>query len=228
MGFELSFNSLSSLNGIDEDDASDLKELLQKRGISFVDLEDSEPWVGDFYDGDAEEDEEGGFAVHVSGPELAWSDWSNVQQLLVETLGEKAVPTALHIHAWYGVAVPGDIENTYLRDPLPRQIAKPKLGFLQKLGFLKPKVDPVQAQVDSMVSSYGGGTDSLVIVSAPRLLAEMEAAIEKLGIANRDYMGIYQNSEDLDTPEMASVALQIFHKVLKDGYAHKYLVWWMK
>ncbi len=218
MGFALTLNSLKG--NIDEDDAVELTALLRKRGIDFQDFEDFESWVDDFYDGDGDDEGES----YVSGPELAWGDWSHVQALLAEVLGESNVPTALHIHAWYGVAVPGDIENTYLREPNQRERPRPKLGLLQRLGLFKPKSAPAQAQDDAEEEE----SFPLVIVSAPRLLAEMEAAIAKLGIADRDFMAIYRSSDGFGTPEMASVSLQIFHKVLKDGYAHRHLVWWIK
>lgn len=209
---------------IDENDAAGLYQFLDKRGISFEDDVKAELYSEDFYEIDEAEDG----TAYAAAPEMAWSSWSEVQKLLVQVLGADKVPTALHIHAWNGVAVPGDVENSYLTDPIPREKPKPMLGFLQKLGIGKPVADPVQAQVDQMVQAYGGPTNTLTIVSGPRLVAEMEAAIDKLGIAGRDYVKIYNEAEDLSTPELASVLLQIYHRIHKDALAHRHLVWWIK
>lgn len=209
---------------IDDDVAGALKQFLAKRSISFEEDVTAEDFSEEFYEiGEADDG-----TAYAAAPEMAWSSWSEVQKLLVSTLGADKVPTARHIHAWNGVAVPGDIENSYLGEPIPREKPKPKLGFLQKLGLAKPVADPVQAQVDQMVQAYGGPTDTLTIVSGTRLVAEMEAAIDRLGIAGRDYVKIYNEAEDPYTPELASVLLQIYHRIHKDALAHRHLVWWIK
>lgn len=222
MGFAPALYSFEG--NIDEEVGEALKQFLRERSISFVEAIQPENFASEFYEqGDLDDG-----SVLVAAPEMAWSSWSEVQKLLVSTLGKENVPTALHIHAWNGVAVPADIENSYLSDPIPREKPEEKVGFLQKLGFMKPKVDPVQAQMDAMVEAYGGPTDALTIVSCPRLVAEMEAAIEKLGIADRDFLKIYNEAEDLYTPELASVLLQVYHKIHKEALAHEHLVWWIK
>ncbi len=209
---------------IDEEVGKALKEFLRERSIAFEEAINPENFASDFYEqGDLDDG-----SVFVAAPEMAWSSWSEVQKLLVSTLGKENAPTALHIHAWNGVAVPAELENSYLAEPIPREKPEEKVGFLQKLGIGKPKVDPVQAQMQAMIEAYGGPTDTLTIVSGPRLVAELEAAIEKLGVASRDFLKIYNEAEDPYNPELASVLLQIYHKIHKDALAHRHLVWWIK
>src|SRR5688500_15083083 len=139
MGFALQISSISEMVSSEEDERL-LLEFLKRNNIQFRDRFDPAAFDDPFFEVETFEDdeEEAEEAAYVAHPELGWSWWSKVQEHMVELLGAERVTHALAIHAWYGVAIPDDVQPTLLGRPEERKLPARKPSLLERLG-LKPK-----------------------------------------------------------------------------------------
>jgi hypothetical protein len=221
MGFTLTMMPLASFLA---DDRESLRSLLIDRGVSWND----EIKLSDF-EGKApfETDEEDG-EPYITHWEVGWSWWSKVQRKLMDTLGAEAVPTSLHIHAWNGVAIPGDIEDTMLGSPRRLEPRAPKGGLLKKIFGGESDEDRVQKVVDQMVLAYGGPYANLMVVSLPRLVAELKSGIDTLGYDESEMWAIYDTDPDDDDEEVAKCYMLMAHAFLRGALEQKHLAWFIK
>jgi hypothetical protein len=213
---------------ITNEDAAGLRELLAKRGIEYVDDIDATPFesigllqIEDYAEDDEEE------ATAVSHWEVGWSWWSSTQELMADCLGENAIPATLHLHALNGVAVPGDIENTMIGAPILRQSPEPtKRSFLQKLFAPKDANSDMNQVVAAMVSRYGGPYENLLVASSTKLLEEMNAAVEQLGLNESEMESLYQKGPE--DSEVGKCYLLMSRAFLREAVKNKHLAWWIK
>ena len=221
MGFTLTMMPLESYLA---EDREGLRNLLIDYGIQWndavnpSDFEDKAPFEPDEEDGD----------VYVTHWEVGWSWWSKVQRKLMDTLGVEAVPTVLHIHAWNGVAVPGDIENTMVGSPRRLEPRPPEGNFLKKLFGGESDEDRVRKVMDQMLLAYGGPYVNLMIVSLPRLVAELKAGIDALGYDEEEMWAIYDTDPDDDDEMVAKCYMLMSHAFLNGALERKHLAWFIK
>lgn len=168
-------------------------------------------------------------AGYLATLETGWSWWSNTQDLAEQLLGPHQSPNIQNIHAWYGVAVPGEITPTTLgiSEPiLPPD--PPQQGLLQKLGFGKPAEPDVETLVKTMTSIYSGGEGALHVVSAPGLVRELGRLLEALGAINLDPLALFEELEDDDPAETGKLMALLAYRFIKTTSERGYLVWFVK
>lgn len=228
MGFSLQFAPIASMIASEEDEQQ-LFDLLRRHNITFVDRFDPANFQDDefFEINEFETEESLEDDSYVEHPEVGWSWWSKTQEYVSSLLGEDRSRTVANIHAWYGVAVPGDLEPTLVGPPVRRTpAARPRQGLLSRLGFGGRKVT-LAAQIDSMVNAYAGDYENLHVVSGPRLLEELAAAIRTAGLEDANPLELYDEAAEEDAL-IAPCYLVMAHKFLKAGVDRNLLVWWRK
>lgn len=221
MGFTLMMMPLAGYVG---EDREDLLELLEHEKVVWNDQIDLK-----VFDGIApfEADEMDGEPC-VTHWEVGWSWWSKVQRKLMDTLGAEAVPCALHIHAWNGVAIPADIENTLIGSPRRLEPKSKKRGLLKGLFGGDSHEEQVQKVMDQMLLAYGGPYANLMVVSLPKLVAELKAGIDALGYNGADMWKIYDTDPDNDDSKIAECYMLMTHAFLRGALEHKHLAWFIK
>lgn len=227
MAFVLSMGRIKDMVSSEQDEAG-LRDLLAKNNIPFNENFDPQHFSSVIFEeiADSEETYEVETYTHW---ELHWSSWIEVQLHLLEILGEPNVRTAVDIHAWYGVAVPGDLENTMVGEPVRYQWPAPKPSFLEKIGLKKPGMQSrIQSQVDKMRESYGGPYENLMVVSGTRLLAELDAAIEKKGYDPANLEALSEAYLEDDGSGAAEFCLLTFREFLHTAMTHQHLAWFIK
>ena len=212
------------MSAYQEEDGEALRAVLNRSGITWNDtLVPSEFEGRTPFEVDADED-----GVFVQHWEVGWSWWSQVQRKLAEILGTDAVPSALHIHAWNGVAVPGEIENTFIGTPRRLEPAPKKGGFLKNILGGESDEDRIQRLMDEMVLAYGGPYANLMVVSLPSLVSELRAGIDALGYDEAEMQAIYETDPDNDPEEIAKCYMLMAHIFLREALERRHLVWFIK
>lgn len=212
VGFSLSFSAVAPL--LAAEDQPNFFAYLRDSQVQFDDRIATSHFGEDFYDWSEDEL----FGVHVTHPEAGWSWWSKLQDYLARNLGAEACPTVRAIHAWYGVALPADIDPFVLGTPMVRTPRE----------FPQAENPSIEQRLDQMLMDLGGRFTNLYVVSGPRLLKELQAGLEHSGLVGVDALQLYHAVDDDDEESVARCYLAMTHKFLKKGLEHGYLVWWVK
>ena len=206
------------------EDASELRRVLMENKIGFSDEVDLSKYEGrDPFETD---DEEGPAVWHW---EVGWSWWSSVQRLMSNTVGSDSVPHALHLHAWNGVAVPGEIEPQLIGETMAMS---DKIAAELK-ERLESTDDEHEANVErlmcDLILKNGGPYANVCVASAPALLREMEVVIDRLGLDRSQMRARYEADPDDDNhEEIARCYLLVAREFVKQGSQNGHLIWFIK
>jgi len=225
MNFSLEFGFADAY--VAEDDLHLFHELLDKDKISYSEDFNFARYSEDpFYEvreSDLAHLEES-YVRHV---EVGWSWWVKVQILASDILGYEVTPHIANVHAWYSVAVPGELEPIQIGTPAPSFRSQMLNQVLQRFRL---KMRPIGAPPvgSAILGDLHVRKGELHVVSAPRLLGELEMMIKECGLTGADALDFYRNVDDMDETSTAHAMILIAHRFIQEGIARKHLVWFCK
>lgn len=214
-----------------EQDAAPLKAWLETAGITYVEQFDPAPFsLEPLFTVEELDESEGGPGTSASHDDAGWSWWSLVQKLAADTIGEHRSSTVQYLHAFYGVAIPAEIENSLLGEPRRREMpdARPKSSWIKQLNpFAKKEVFTPEGYFAGEVYRLGSPFKNLVMVSAPQLLRELEETAQKLSLNVEELEDLWDEVDDEDE-DAAKAFLLLCIKFIRATMEVRALCWFIK
>ena len=195
---------------------------------SFEVLEDCFPFQTETFELDCDDLDPVTNLCHV---EVGWSWWDRTVYSMGNSLGSQNTTASGHMHAFWGVAVPFDAENTLLGKPIARKnLSQSVIGKMMALFKAK---DEMGEHIASLIEERSGGMKNLRIGSIPRILRELDQACSAWGLPNNEDEArvlaeeLYE-AEPMDDDAIARCYALIVRSFLRYAQANNHMVWFIK